>query len=89
MLNFQGRFKELWDYNMYVPSPKTRTNSWRKPNLNHNIHLLWCWGQLVYEHIGLENGIVLSFSSHHGFVGDRESDVVWVAGSLVWRFQPC
>ena len=45
--------------------------------------------QLVSERIGLENDIVLSFSSHHGFVGDRKSDVVLVAGSLVRRPQPC
>ena len=61
-----GRFQ---DGSLVRPSP-TENKAWCKPNPNHiSIHVVP--GQLVTERIGLENGIVLSFSSLTTEVGGR------------------
>ena len=43
-----------------------RGNLRRKSNLNHKLHLLWCW--VVSERIGRDQGIILPFSSNQGYV---------------------
>ena len=57
MLHWQGRFQ---DGNLVRPSP-TENKAWFKPNSAKCSIVVP--GQLVTERIGLENGIVLSFSS--------------------------
>ena len=56
-LFLQGRFQ---DGNLVRPSP-TENKAWSKPNSAQCSIVVP--GQLVTEGIGLENGIVLSFSS--------------------------